>query len=139
MYDILKIKLMNYIRCGFAKNGTEIFIGSVPEDSLDHAISLLAVTKNPSYLRFPFAFRIEYPAFLTRICAKNALGVYYLCAHARKLVPDSVDSSTSNCWSLEGVVHSWGAGAAEKSSASTPLRYPWRKISKKRYPDHCLH
>lgn len=96
---------MNYIRWTLAKNRIKIFIGPVPEDSLDHAISLLAVTKNPSYLRFSFAFR-EYSAFLTRICARSALGVYYFYAHARKLVPDSVDSSTSNCWSLEGVVHS---------------------------------
>lgn len=57
---------------------------------------------------------------LTRICARNARGAYYFCAHARKLVPDSVDSSMSSCWNLEEVVRSSVVGAAEKSSASTP-------------------
>lgn len=33
-------------------------VNQIPEGSLDHAISLLAVTKDPSYLR---SFR-EYPA-----------------------------------------------------------------------------
>lgn len=57
---------------------------------------------------------------LTRICATNARGAYYLGARVRKLVPDSVDSSTSGCWSLEGAARSWEVAAAGKSSASTP-------------------
>jgi len=83
---------------------------------------MLVVTKNPSYLRsfrFPWiSCRLQ--EILTRICARNARDAYCFCAHARKLVPDSVDSSTSNCWSREEVVRSLEAEAAEKSSASTP-------------------
>lgn len=87
--------------------------------------AILATCSNEEIVRTldSFAFRRisrRLQEALMRIYAGSARGACCLCARARKPVPDSVDSSTSGCWSLEGAARSWAAAAAGKSSASTP-------------------